>query len=175
MVASLDFTVHSKVKCVCTVSQQGRDVWKGRSGFWPENCCVTVTKLVGITVQAAAVTRAVHSNHTQKGNKMLWVCKCSVLAHHISELLVPVCCYLRHRYKTYFGRTLNMFLILFLEITSDDVMRHPQLLAAKQPEGFPIMVKQSGCSSMERRVRSARSFLIIFTFSGCTPGECAVR
>lgn len=99
---------------------------------------------------------------------MLWVCKCSVLAHQISatELLVPVCCCLTQRYKTYFGRTLNTFLTLLLEITFDDVMRHPQLLAAKQPEGFPIMVKQSGCSIVEGRVRSARCFLIIFTFSG---------
>lgn len=28
MVASLDFTIQSKVKSVCTVSQQGRGLWK---------------------------------------------------------------------------------------------------------------------------------------------------
>lgn len=124
-------------------------------------------KLFGIPVQAAAVTRAAHSNHTQKGKtkSMFWVCKCGVLA--APELLVvPACCCLRRQYKTYFGRTQNEFLILLLEITSDDVMGHPQLLAARQPEGFPIMVKQPGCSSMEGRVRSAPCFLIPSTFSG---------
>lgn len=133
------------------------------------HCCRA--KFVGITVQAAAVTRAVHSNHTQKENKTACFGYANVAFWHIRSQ--PQGCWLMSVAAS--DSIINNFLILFLEITSDDVMRHPQLLAAKQPEGFPIMVKQSGCYSMEGRVRSARCFLIIFTLSGCPPGECAVR
>lgn len=59
------------------------------------HCCGV--KLVGITVQAAAVTRAVHSNHTQKENKkhalgmQMWCASTSDLIHSAagSCLLLP--------------------------------------------------------------------------------------
>lgn len=48
-----------------------------------------------------------------------------------------------------------MLLVLSEEINSEDVTRHPQLLAAKQRKGFPNMAKRSGCSAW-RGVSTAR-------------------
>lgn len=78
-------------------------------------------------------------SHTQGKAKSMqsWCASTSDLSHAVASgcsLLLP-------QYKTYFGRTLKEFRILLLEITSGDVTGHPRLLAAKQPEGFPFMVK----------------------------------
>lgn len=84
MVASLDFNEHSKVKSVH--SEPAGERFKGRQGWLLAgellcHCCST--KLVGITVQAAAVTRAVHSNHTHKGKQKACFGYANVVCLHI--------------------------------------------------------------------------------------------
>lgn len=64
------------------------------------HCCRA--KLVGITVQAAAVTRAVHSNHTQKENKKQAL-GMQMQRRAQPQLLLPACCCVRLRYETDFG------------------------------------------------------------------------
>lgn len=63
------------------------------------------------------------------------------------------------------------------EITSEDVTRHPRLLAAKQRKGFPNMVKQSGCSAWRgvSAARGASCFLFTLLVRDFPSGDCFVR
>lgn len=94
----------------------------------------------------------------------------------ICMLFAPCCCHCRCSKESFFLLRSASWLVLSGEINSEDVTRHPQLLAAKQRKGFPNMVKQPGCSAW-RGVSTARGaswFFSTLHVRDLSRGECCL-
>lgn len=192
MSACLEFVALPKADCVPAMTQQGK-IYDSAGIVFGQRSALSLLQLklgnhlpsqsryACFLIQLQWLVVDIHANRDQgkhASTSPLWVCKPLSMTQHIlhagSSLMLFAKCKKHNLHVTF-----SVLLILpkvqsvcFLRGAQlccwfcQKVIRHPQLLAAKQRKGFPNMVKLPGCSAW-RGVSTARGASCFFPHSSC--------